>query len=61
MEAISTRKVRYVGEREVVIPSTGQVVRPGDEIEVGDDFVNAAFVDVPSVPAKKSKKETEES
>lgn len=38
--------------------STGQVVKPGDEIDVDDAFVNALFV---PVKPKKSRKETEES
>lgn len=56
--AIPTKRVRYVGDHEVVIMSTGQVVKPGDEIDVDDAFVNALFV---PVKPKKSRKETEES
>lgn len=41
-------KVKYIGETPVQLPTIGIEVKPGDEIDVPDDFHNAQFV-----PSKK--------
>jgi hypothetical protein len=53
-EAITTKKVRYLGDYAVDIPALSVHVEPGDVIEVPDDFVNGQFEEV--VVAKKSTK-----
>lgn len=47
------KKVRYLGEATVELPTLGIVVSKGDEITVDDDFTNANFGD--SEAPKRSK------
>lgn len=38
------KTVKYVGDYEAHLPSLGKFVKPGDELEVDDDFVNVLFI-----------------
>lgn len=49
------KTVKYVGDYEAHLPSIGVFVKPGDEIEVDDDFVNGLFVLVEENEAQKLK------
>lgn len=51
------KRVRYNGEHRVVVMSLSVEVAPGDVIDVPDDFVNAAFEEVPQKTAQKTTKE----
>jgi hypothetical protein len=57
VEVCFLKKVKYVGDVEVVIPTLGLVVNKDDVIEVDDSFYNAQFEDV--VEKKENKKEVQ--
>jgi hypothetical protein len=40
------KKVRYIGELPVILPTVGLEVNPEDVIDVPDDFNNAAFEEI---------------
>lgn len=40
------KRVRYIGDEPVTIISLNLDVKPDDEIDVPDDFLNAKFVEV---------------
>lgn len=40
------KKVKFIGEDEKILPTLGITVKPGDELDVPDDFANALFVSV---------------
>lgn len=55
------KKVKYNGPIPVIAPTLGLEIKPGDTLDVPDDFVNGAFEEVPAAPpakdeAKDSKK-----
>lgn len=50
------KKVKYNGSLPTVLPTLGLEVKPGDVIDVPDDFNNALFDEVaPSVAPTKDK------
>lgn len=50
------KKVKYTGDLPATLPTLGLEVKPGQEIEVPDDFNNALFVDVVENQPKKEAK-----
>lgn len=40
------KKVKYNGDLEVIMPTIGITVEPGDVIDVEDDFENGKFTPV---------------
>lgn len=49
------KRVKYIGEVEVMLPALHVIVRPNDELDVPDDFENALFILV-ETKAKKGDK-----
>lgn len=49
------RKVKYIGETEAILPHLGVAVKPGEEIEVDEDFNNTLFVPIEEVKVEKRK------
>lgn len=49
------KKVKYVGEFEAVMPSLNVSIKPGDIIEVDDDFYNSNFIPVEDTKKKGDK------
>lgn len=50
------KKLKYVGDQEVIIPQLGVLVKNGDVIDAPDDFNNANFQAVKSKEAPKGDK-----
>lgn len=50
------KKVKYKGDLPALLPTLGIEVKPGDVIEVPDDFVNANFEEVPKETTKETTK-----
>lgn len=40
------KKVKYVGERELIVIELGKLVKKGDVIDVPNEFANALFEEV---------------
>jgi hypothetical protein len=51
---VTTKKVRYLSDATVELPTLGIVVSKGDEITVDDDFANANFSDIESPKRSKA-------
>lgn len=49
------RKVKYIGEIEAILPNLGISIKPGQEIEVDEDFNNTLFVPVEEIKTEKGK------
>jgi regulator of replication initiation timing len=53
------KKLRYVGEHQVVIAATGQVVEPNHQVEIEDDDLAKSLLEQEIWERVTTKKETQ--